>query len=57
LLLTRTAPTRQQADPETFFKHANADEEVPSHDDDSMDHASKDQSEDMNDHEGGGRCG
>jgi hypothetical protein len=46
---TGKPPTRQQGDPKTFFKHANTEEEVPSNDDDSMDHAADDQGEDMND--------
>ena len=53
---TKTAqklPTGQEADPKTLRNDANTDEEVASDDDDSMEVASSDEGEDMNDDDDG----
>ena len=53
---TKTAQnksTEQEADAKTLLNDANADEEVASDDEDSMEVASNDEGEDLNDDDGG----
>jgi hypothetical protein len=50
---TRKPPTRQQADTKTLFKHANFEEEEGSNDNDSVENASGNEGEDVNDNDTG----
>ena len=51
--IAQNEPTGQEADAKTLLNDANTDEEVASDDDDSMEGASNDEGEDMNDDDGG----
>ena len=55
--MTQKPPTGQEADAKTLLNDGNTDEEVTSDNDDSIEVASSDEGEDMNDDDGGNAAG